>query len=194
MRLKPAAGQKTVYGWTRTIRKIYLPAVLLFTLVPVFGQIYPLKNRDDDVLFHIARSRDADIVIYRLNRAPGGALDPSEPIRPVWLKLSQQGQRAPLTRIQQRFGYGLKIGAFDPALQRYPFQFVSIPNEWFYLKKSDRTGNYGVFFYRSGRALVLQRIFIQFDGGTFLKPRINQIQLFGKDSHSNQAFVEIVEP
>lgn len=174
-------------------RITFITMLLFLVNTNNYGHLFASEDTGQPILFHIDRSRDANIVVYYLNIKSEGKPDPHDPILPGWIKHTKKGEKAPLTRIQQRFGYGLHFEAFDRSLQAYPFQFVSIPDEKFYLVQDNLTKKYHVIFFREYKQISLKSIFIQFDGGSFLKPKIDHMKLHGKHAN-NQKYTEIIRP
>ena len=57
-------------------------------------------------LFHIARSKNANIVQYDAQVAADGKLYKKEPVVGYWIRLNEQGQKQELNWIQRTFAFG----------------------------------------------------------------------------------------
>ncbi len=57
-------------------------------------------------LFIIARSKNANIVVYDAKRGPAGDLDPSEPVVAYWLLNGEPDKREELSRIERERATG----------------------------------------------------------------------------------------
>ncbi len=128
-------------------------------------------------LFHIERSRDANIVVYTLNLDPQGYLDTKNPVQASWLMLAKQGQTEPLTLVQRRYGYGLRYISREK--EQCSFELVSLPDKPLTLKRNQQ-GHFKVFVESEEGEVVVEKIAIQFEDDSFWSPAISGIQLFGK--------------
>jgi hypothetical protein len=59
-------------------------------------------------LFHIERSKNANIVQYDAQVAADGKLFKKEPVIGYWIRLNEQGQKQELSWLQRTFAYGFK--------------------------------------------------------------------------------------
>jgi hypothetical protein len=59
-------------------------------------------------LFHIERSKNANIVQYDAQVAEDGKLFKKEPVVGYWIRLNEQGQKQELSWLQRTFAYGFK--------------------------------------------------------------------------------------
>lgn len=137
----------------------------------------------NDVLFHIERSRDADMIYYeaRLNQA--GQLDPKEPIKIYWIKHSKNNQHAPLTRIQNRFGYGIHYISIAP--HEVVFHLVSVTEQALILRKNGN-GQFRVFANTPQGEIQLSNISIYFANESFWSPDINRLYLYGISTETGE--------
>ena len=84
-----------------------LPTLLALTLfcVPLSAQAETLTSHP---LFHIERSKNANIVQYDAQVAADGRLFRKEPVIGYWIRLNEQGQKQELNWLQRTFAYGFK--------------------------------------------------------------------------------------
>ena len=84
----------------------------LSTLLALTLLCMPLLARDEILvsqpLFHIERSKNANIVQYDAQVAADGKLFKKEPVVGYWIRLNEQGQEQPLSWLQRTFAYGFK--------------------------------------------------------------------------------------
>lgn len=57
-------------------------------------------------LFHLERSKNANIIQYDVQIGPDGRLDPAKPVVAYWVRLAEQGQIQKLSWIQKEFAFG----------------------------------------------------------------------------------------
>ena len=147
---------------------------------------------DDGPLFRIERSRDADEVWYVLNRNDMGQADKEQPLKVFWMKKTEGNKREELTKIQRRFSYGILSMDADPvAAETWNFRLAADRERVFTLKK-DADEQFRVYAELEGKEAVVQSMFVQFDGGTFLAPKIAFIRLCGTDCQNGMEISETV--
>ena len=175
-------------------------SLILFAFVSV-GFDYPVvaEHNQNYHLFKIGRSRDANEIMYDLNLDETGVPDKSNPISIYWVKKTEDNRVKPLTWIQNRFAYGLKVLDSETSLTgdningSYDFQFVSYNKRNFTLKK-DENNQYKVFSLIEGKEILVNRIFIQIDGGGFWRPTISSVKLYGFEVQTGIKIVETIHP
>jgi len=74
-------------------------------VIPLFVRAETLTGHP---LFHIERSKNANIVQYDAQVAEDGKLFKKEPVVGYWIRLNEQGQRQELSWLQKTFAYGFK--------------------------------------------------------------------------------------
>ncbi len=146
------------------------------------------------ILFKIERSRDADEIWYTLNLNQNGSLNFEDPIRAFWVKKSGSNKTEPLTRIQNRFAYGIKVldsKNIEPA--EWEFQFVSYARQTFTLRQIE--GDlFKVFTLYKNKEMEVTRIFVQIDGGSFWVPSVPYVMLTGIDTQTGREIAETIIP
>ena len=145
-----------------------------------------------EVLFRIERSRDADEVWYTIHTNPDGSVNHEIPVQVFWVKKSTDNRTAPLTGIQKRFSYGIQsIDSDSLSVDTWNFKLAAYKNRMFVLKKTE-DGRYGVFTISQHREVQVTKLYVKFDGGTFLTPAIAYVQLTGIDPLSGAEIREII--
>ncbi len=148
-------------------------------------------SRPDNNLFKIIRSRDTDEIFYDVSLGADGRLDPNSPVNIYWIRKTKGLIREPLTWIQNRYSYGIKL--LEISAVHAVFRFVSFDSKEFKLEKTAE-GQFRVHTLLNNRPVVVERIFIQFDGGTFLSPVISEVILYGRDVESGVLLTEDIRP
>lgn len=126
----------------------------------------------NDVLFHIERSRDANMVYYEVRLNQNGQIGPKEPIKVYWIKHSKNDQQAPLSRIQKRFGYGIINKSI--ASHEVIFHLVSVTEQALIVRKT-RNGYFRVFANTPQGEIQLSNISIYFANESFWSPDISRL-------------------
>lgn len=72
------------------------------TLLAFSASASPAETR----LFHIERSKNANIVAYDVRLNPRGTIDTSAPIDGYWMRLAEDGRRKELSGLEKRLAYG----------------------------------------------------------------------------------------
>ncbi len=176
------------------MKKVSFNLVTLVLIILNTGnlvQANDLNKSKQSMLFKVCRSKDANEIFYNVKTTSEGKLDLSEPIHIYWIKCDKKGKSEPLTKIQKKLAYGLRYNNITP--DSAEFQFVSFPQKTLQLRKNN-TGNYCVYTNVEGKEVELEQVFIQFDGGTFLMPKIAKVELRAKNHKSNDLVVEIIQP
>ncbi|MDF1570601.1 MAG: DUF4833 domain-containing protein [Bacteroidales bacterium] len=172
------------------------PFILVLAVVGLLNTSFmepePAGASEEALLFRIERSRDADEIWYSVNLYPDGSVDPEMPVRVFWVKKSEDNKVEPLTRIQERFSYGIQSIDPDPAAgDQWIFKLAAYKNRDFLLKKA--AGNrYSVCTMSHGSEVEVKKLFVQFDGGTFLAPSVAFVQLSGTDRRTGAEIQEII--
>jgi hypothetical protein len=173
-------------------RIIHRTVLVAFMLLFGFSLVSANSEKtNDNSLFKIGRSKDANEIYYEVTSNPDGTLNLEEPIKIYWVKYTKNGEIEPLTKVQQLFAYGLKFLEVSP--EKADFQFVSYSKRTLSLRKNN-TGKYGVFIEVDGKEVELERVFIQIDGGTFWFPKITWVEVYAKEAEANELVVEVIKP
>ena len=150
-------------------------------------------SNDKFDLFKIGRSRDPNEIIYSINFDHFGKPDKSNPIEIHWIKRTKSNQIEPLTRIQNRFAYGIRVLNESTSENEIYFQFVSYDKRTFILKKNIEN-NYKVYTISGDKEIEVSRIFIQIDGGSFWLPTISRVELHGIEPSTGNLAMETINP
>lgn len=86
-----------------SIRRLSTLLALTLLCAPLLAQAETLTSQP---LFHIERSKNANIVQYDAQVAADGKLFKKEPVVGYWIRLNEQGQKQKLSWLQRTFAYG----------------------------------------------------------------------------------------
>jgi len=87
------------------VRRFIGSMMLVLICIPIFAQAETSSRQH---LFHIERSKNANIVQYDAQVEPDGTLKKRKPVVVYWIRLAEQGQEKKLSWIQRVFAYGFK--------------------------------------------------------------------------------------
>lgn len=164
--------------------------ILLSLSVLVFLGLTSSSSTESYSLFHIGRSKDANIIKYDIQLS-NGKLNLENPIKVYWVKNTDGGKIEGLTYTQRTLAYGIKY--LSKKADEVKFQFVSYSKRSFFLKKVNGD-KYKVITYLDKKGVEVNRIHVQIDGGTFLVPQISFVMLFWKDPYKGTDGVEVIKP
>ncbi|MEO6316263.1 MAG: DUF4833 domain-containing protein [Chitinophagaceae bacterium] len=140
---------------------------------------FPVPHGNSNQLFYLQRTSNKNTIVYDLN-IKDGALNTDDPVHVYWIRYSDQGQRQELSYIQRTFAYGLKA---TPMANNggYVMHFVSYKKYLLYLVKSAVDNKYRVYTTVNTKTVVVNRIFIKINGGSFWSPKVEYVEIKGVD-------------
>ena len=141
-------------------------------------------------LFYVQRTTNSNTLIYELN-VKNGVLDDENPMHVYWLRNSERGQKEELNYIQRKFAYGLITK--KTANNEYDVRFVSYKKFPLRLMKGG-DGKYHIFANFEQKQMILNRIFIKIEGGSFWLPNIVYVELRGTDPLTGREIVQRFKP
>ena len=169
-------------------RKISSLLALVLILMP---ELPAVAGNSDHNLFKIGRSRDADEIYYDVRLAADGRLDRTSPVDIYWVRKTGAGSREPLTWIQRRYSYGIKIIESSP--DHALFRFVSFNSKVFRIEKGT-DGRFSTRTHIGDKQVTVENIFVRFDGGTYLAPVVGEVFMYGRDTLSKILISEDIKP
>ncbi len=147
---------------------------------------YPVPQGNKNQLFYLQRTPNTNTVVYELNYN-NAVLDADEPIHVYWLRFSEQGQKEELNFIQRKFAYGLKSTLITK--DKYRLNFVSYKKfTMFLIKGADN--KYNVFATINQKQVILNRIFVKINGGSFWTPAVEYVEVKGIDAATGKEVME----
>jgi len=154
-------------------------------------EIPAVARNTDQNLFKIGRSRDADEIFYDVSLAADGSLDTESPVNIYWVRKSRSGESEPLTWIQRRYSYGIKI--IEKSSEHALFRFVSFDSKVFRVERG-ADGSFMVLTQIGDIPATVESIFVRFDGGTYLTPVVGDVILYGRDFVTGTLLSEDIKP
>lgn len=149
---------------------------------------FPIPPSNPNSLFYLQRTPNTNTIICELNEK-NGILDKDEPVKVLWIRYTEQHQRAELSWIQRHFAYGLKEKNMGNGT--YELRFVSWKKTPMYLMRSSVDSRYHVFVTIDGHQAVLNRVYIRIDpGGTFWSPNVKYLELKAVDVQSGKELIQ----
>lgn len=136
--------------------------------------------KDCNLLFFLQCDPDANTLVYELNYNSVGKLHPDSPIKASWIRYGQDQKFRELTSIEKKFAYGIQSKAIGN--EEYEIRLVAYKKIPLYLKKSEVDNKYHMYIKDEGKNLLLKRVFVRINGGTFRFPKVRYIDLITTNS------------
>jgi hypothetical protein len=170
--------------YEQKMKRLLLSAVVLASIViPAYGQ-------DTRLLFVIERNMNKNVVHYDAQLTRDGALDPKEPVIAYWVMLANGGHREELTFLEKLLGLGFTIQP-DPNGQGY--QMILAGNKEREIKVSQEKDMVTAETMIAGRPAILRRLYVNLTKD-FGFPKVNYIEVFGRDPQSGDERYEKIVP
>jgi len=150
---------------------------------------FPIPAVTPNQLFYLQRTPNTNTIVYELNMV-NGKLDSENPIQIFWLRYQEKGQKEELTYIQRKFAYGIKYRKIKE--NQYELSFVSYKKYKMYLQLAG-DGKFKVYTSINNKMAVLNKIFLEINGGAFWTPNIEFVEIIGKDPLSNELVKERIK-
>jgi sterol desaturase/sphingolipid hydroxylase (fatty acid hydroxylase superfamily) len=145
-----------------------------------------LKN----LLFFLQRTPDANTVVYQLNLTNGG-LDSKQPIKAFWVRYEENGLIKELSAIEKKFAYGVKCRQMGNGA--YEVRLVSYKKLPMYLLKPAADQPYRLYIKEEEKYLLLKRVFVKVQGGSYWFPKVHYIDLFTVDSENGAEILKRIK-
>lgn len=143
-------------------------------------------------LFYVQRDPNSNTIIYDLNQDAMGQLDTENPIHPYWIKYNEKGQKEELNLIQRKFAYGLVTKPLGN--NKFDVRFVSYKKYPLLLMRSATDNKYHVYATIAKKQVVLNRIFLKIEGGSFWIPNVVYAEIKGIDPDTGKEVIERFKP
>ena len=141
-------------------------------------------------LFVIARSKNANIVVYDANRGPAGDFVASAPVAVYWLLNGENGKREELNTVQREHAYGVDVTPAD-APGTYDMTFKAERKRRFTVRMLN--GCPVVMGSIGGQNGIYRRIFVQSKEDS-IRPKVEYIEFFAEDAASGKPLHEKYVP
>lgn len=153
--------------------------------------VFPVPKNIPHMLFYMQRTPNANTIIYDLNLKNDGTLNEKEPVNIYWIRYTENSEKKGLNYIQRKFAYGLKIKQLEK--DKYELRSVAYDKKKMYLMKSAE-GGYHIYTEIGQKMAVLNRIYLQIEGGTFWFPNVVYIEMKGIDPATGKEIKEQFKP
>ncbi len=150
---------------------------------------YPVPPPGAHHLFYLQRTPNTNTIMCELN-LKNGSLDTDDPVHVYWIRYQERGQKAELNYIQRKFAYGMKTKKL--AENNYEISFVSY-KKYKMLLKPGADGRYHVFSKINQREVILTRMYLSINGGSFWSPNVEYVQVTGFDPVTRQEVQERIK-
>lgn len=141
-----------------------------------------------NLLFFLQRTPDANTVIYEINFKKDGTIDPEKPVVGSWIRYEEDKKCKPLTGIEQRFAYGVKCKPIGK--DEFEIRLVAYKKMPLYLLKSATDNTYKMYIKNGKDNLLLKRVFVKVDGGSFWFPKVQYIDLITAHSETGKEIIK----
>lgn len=153
--------------------------------------VYPTPPASNERLFYVQRTPNANTIVYDLNLNSDGKLNAEQPVKVYWLKYAEKGQKEELNYIQRKFAYGLNTKTQNNG--SYDIRFVSYKKFPLTLMKGG-DGKYHIFASIAQKQVILNRIFVKIEGGSFWIPNVLYVEIKGTDPETGKEIVDRFKP
>jgi hypothetical protein len=157
---------------------------------------YPQEpgSNDQEPLFIIERSRDADYLVYEVGKNSKDRSADSSPIDVYWIKKGDNSRIEPLTRIQNQYGYGIEVlEKSDGTGDEWHFKIAAFPWYTFTLKQNGGK-DYHVYIHLTGGEVEVEKLYVNFTNNSFWHPQVSYVILYGHDPHTGAKYTETISP
>lgn len=144
-----------------------------------------------NLLFFLQRDPDANTVVYELNYDSDSTLKKDAPIKASWIRYEEDEKFKELTSIEKKFAYGViskHIGNDE-----YEIRLVAYKKMTMYLKKSETDFKYHIYIKDEGKNLLLKRVFVRVNGGSFWFPKVQYIDLITTNSKTGMEILKRIK-
>ncbi|TCC84163.1 DUF4833 domain-containing protein [Pedobacter hiemivivus] len=178
---KHKPGKALQLASPKTIAKRLLrTALILITIILLLSQFSDAQEQvafqiPKSSLFYIQRSPETKTIVYELNYNSNGTLHPNDPIKGFWLKKNEAQKLEPLSAREKKHEYGIQSKAIGN--DEYEIRLRAYKKMPLYLKRSAADNNYYLYIKDEGNNVLLKRVFIKLNRGTFWFPKLQYIDL-----------------
>ncbi|MFN0292777.1 DUF4833 domain-containing protein [Pedobacter helvus] len=173
-------SSKSKISWLLKATVLGLLLVMLGQLLAAQPQLPEPKIKN--LLFFLQRTPDANTVVYQLNLDKNGELNEKAPVKASWIRYQENGAVKELSAIENKFAYGVRCKAIGN--ESYEVRLVSYKKLPMYLQKSPTDQQYRLYIKDEGKDLLLKRVFVKVEGGSFWFPKVHYIDLFTLDTEN----------
>jgi len=141
---------------------------------------FPTPKNISNQLFYVQRDPNINTIICQLNIDEKGDLIKAQPVNVFWMRYADKEGKKDLNYIQRKFAYGIQTK--DIGNGNYELRFVSYKKFPLLLTKSSTDKKYHVYATANNKKILLDRIFLRIEGGTFWVPNVKYVEIKGYEA------------
>ncbi|SOD18108.1 DUF4833 domain-containing protein [Pedobacter xixiisoli] len=141
---------------------------------------FPTPKNISNQLFYVQRDPNINTIICQLNVDEDGNLIKEHPVNVFWMRYADKEGKKDLNYIQRKFAYGIQTK--DIGNGNYELRFVSYKKFPLLLTKSTTDKKYHVYATANNKKILLDRIFLRIEGGTFWVPNVKYVEIKGYEA------------
>ncbi|WP_443943700.1 DUF4833 domain-containing protein [Pedobacter sp. AW1-32] len=141
---------------------------------------FPTPKNISNQMFYVQRDPNTNTIICQLNLDANGEVVKKTPVNVFWMRYGDNGEKKELSYIQRKFAYG--IDSKDMGNGQFELRFVSHKKLPMYLSKSAVDKKYHVYATINNKKMILERIFLRIEGGSFWLPNVKYVEIKGYDA------------
>jgi hypothetical protein len=149
---------------------------------------FPIPKGITNQLFYLQRDPNRNTLIYELNIDKSGNLKEDEPVLAYWIRYDENQLKKDLSYVQRKFAYG--IDAKKISKDQFELRFVSHKKLPLYLTRSSEDKKFHVYVTINNKKLLLDRIFVRIEGGSFWIPNVKYVELRGVNQANDTMVTE----
>jgi hypothetical protein len=153
---------------------------------------YPKVPDSKERLFYIQRSSNINTIVYDANLLPNGSFDAENPVDVYWLRYQEDGKRKELSWIQKVLAYGIDVKTVSEASNIYEAAVVSYKKRKIKLGLDKNRKPYASLTINNQLA-KLDHVYVQIEGSN-LRPKVQYVEVFGKDLITGENVYEKIKP
>ncbi len=167
---------------------------ITFVTDPTVPKVYPVPPVNENSLFYIQRTKNTNAIVYEVNRKADGKIDVDDPVKVYWIRYASDSTTEDLNYIQRKYAYGLSSRQNNNQKNSFIIQLVAYKKRNIFLLPDATGKHFTAFMSINGKMAEIKRIFVSISGGTFWFPKVDYIELSGKDPATKQKVVERFVP
>jgi hypothetical protein len=151
---------------------------------------FPTPKGITNQLFYLQRDPNLNTLIYELN-VKDGVIDRDEPVIGYWIRYGEGGKKQDMSYVQKKFAYGVE--SKELGKDHFELRFVSHKKLALYLQRTVGDKKFHVYVTINNKKLLLDRIFVRIEGGSFWLPNVRYVELRGLNPESNTVITERIK-
>ena len=188
----PVVGVIVITGMAFTNKVVVIKPVQKFTIIADPQDSFPVPAENPKQLFYLQRTSNTNTIVCELNLDSKGQLNKEMPVHVFWLRYAEGGMRKELNYLQRVFAYGINTKLQSDGT--YNMHFVSYKKQNLLLMHSPKDNKYYVYATINQKQVLLNRVFLKVEGGTFWSPNIVYMEMKGTDPATGKELIERFKP